>query len=145
MHNSIAINEIKPGFQSGNSQFGPKSMILCPLWPWNLTDDVQELLGHLFCTTISFVQTFKAISKFKQELQSTTFNSGKNRQSFCPVWPWNLMDALEKIRVPLLCYFKPCASFHRHQWNQTEVTVRKLPVRVKIDYFMSGVTFKFDG
>ena len=26
-------------------------------------------------------------------------------------------------RAPLLCYFKLCASFHNHQWNQTWVTI----------------------
>ena len=44
----------------------------------------------------------------------------------------------------LLCYFKLCASFHSHQWNQTGVTVQKCPIRVKIDDFLSRVTLKFD-
>ena len=43
-----------------------------------------------------------------------------------------------------LCYFKLCASFHNHQWNQTGVTVWKCPIRVKIDDFMSLVTLRFD-
>ena len=48
--------------------------------------------------------------------------------------------------APLLCYFKLCATFHRHQWIQTGVTVRTLPIRVKMgDYFLSRVTLKFDG
>ena len=38
-------------------------------WPW-------KTIGHLFCAMLSFVHHFKAI--------------------FCPVWPWNLTDDLEK-------------------------------------------------
>ena len=42
---------------------------------------------------------------------------------------------LKNNRAPLLFYFKLCASFHSHQWNQTGVTVRKRSIRVKIDDF----------
>ena len=39
-------------------------------------------------------------------------------------------------RAPLLCCFKLYASFYRHQWIQTKVTVRKRSIRVKIgDFF----------
>ena len=56
---------------------------------------------------------------------------------FCPMWPWNLTDDLEKNRAPLLYCFKHCASFHSHQWIQTEVTVRKPTIRVKIGIFLA--------
>ena len=48
-------------------------------------------------------------------------------------------------RAPLLYYIKLCASFQIHRWIQTEVTVRKRSIRVKIGNFLSRVTFKFDG
>ena len=48
-------------------------------------------------------------------------------------------------RAPLLYYIKLCASFQIHQWNKTEVTVRKRSIRVKIGDFMSSVTLKIDG
>ena len=39
--------------------------------------------------------------------------------------------------APLLCRFKLCASFQRHQWIQTKATVRKHSIRVKIgDFFV---------
>ena len=47
-------------------------------------------------------------------------------------------------RAPLLCYFKLFA-FRSHWWIQTGVTVRKRLIWVKIDAFLSRVTFKFDG
>ena len=52
---------------------------------------------------------------------------------------------LQNKRAPLLCYFKLCASFRSHWWIQTGVTVRKRPIWVKFDYFLSRVTLKFDG
>ena len=48
-------------------------------------------------------------------------------------------------RAPLLCYFKLFASFRSHWWIQTRVTVRKRLIWVKINAFLSPVTFKFDG
>ena len=98
-------------------------------WHW-------KTIRHFFYTTSSFVHHFKVMGEFKLELQSVeTLNSGQNRQFFCPVWPWNLTDDLEKNRAPLLSCFKFCASFHSHQWIQTRVTVRKRPIWVKIDAF----------
>ena len=40
VHHFIAICEFKLELQSGNAQFGPKSAIFCPMWPWNLADDL---------------------------------------------------------------------------------------------------------
>ena len=53
--------------------------------------------------------------------------------------------ALENNRAPLLYYIKLCASFQIHRWIETEVTVRKHSIRVKIGDFLSCVTLKFDG
>ena len=41
VHHFKAMGEFKLEFQSGNAQFGSKSAIFCPMWPWNLTDDNQ--------------------------------------------------------------------------------------------------------
>ena len=41
-HNFIAIGELKLKLQSGNAQFGSKSAIFCPVWPWNLTVDLEK-------------------------------------------------------------------------------------------------------
>ena len=53
--------------------------------------------------------------------------------------------ASKNNRAPLLHYIKLCASFQIHQWIQTGVTVRKHSVQVKMDDFLSRVTFKFYG
>ena len=51
---------------------------------------------------------------------------------------------LKNNRAPLLYYIKLCATFQIHQWIQTGVTVRKRPIKVKINYFFSCVTLQFD-
>ena len=67
-----------------------------------------------------------------------------NRRFFSPcdleIW-WMTQ---KNNRAPLLCYFKLFASFRSHWWMQTGVTVRKRLIWVKIDTFLSRVTFKFD-
>ena len=47
-------------------------------------------------------------------------------------------------KVCLLYKIKLCVSFHIHQWIQTGVTVRKRPIWVKLDDFLSCVTLQFD-
>ena len=42
MHHFIAIGEFKLKLHSGNARFGSKSTIYCPVWPWNLTDDLEK-------------------------------------------------------------------------------------------------------
>ena len=58
-------------------------------WHW-------KTIGHLFHATSSFVHHFKAIGQFKLELQSGNAQFGSKLAIFCPVWPWNLTDDLEK-------------------------------------------------
>ena len=73
-----------------------------------------------------------------------TLNSGRNRRFFVPcdleIW-WM---TLENNRAPLLYYIKLCASFQIHQWIESEVTVQKRSIWVKIGNFLSRVTLKFD-
>ena len=61
----------------------------------------------------------------------------------CDLKIWRM--TLQHNRAPLLCYFKLCVSFHTHWWFQIWVTVRKRPIWVKCDNFLSRVTLKFDG
>ena len=74
-----------------------------------------------------------------------TLNSGQNRRFIVPsdleIW-WM---TVKNNKAPLLCCFKLYASFHSHQWIQTEVTVRKRSIRVKIGDLLSRMTLKLDG
>ena len=58
-------------------------------WSW-------KTIGHLFFAMLSFLYHFKAIGKFKLKLQSGNAQFGSKSAIFCPVWPWNLTDNLEK-------------------------------------------------
>ena len=58
-------------------------------WPW-------KTIGHLFYATSSCMHHFVAIGELKLELQSWNAQFGSKSTIFRAVWPWNLMDDLEK-------------------------------------------------
>ena len=62
-------------------------------------------------------------------------NLAQNQWCFvsCDLEIWWM--TLENNRASLLCCFKLCATFHSHWWIQTEVTVRKRPIWIKLDNF----------
>ena len=60
-------------------------------------------------------------------------------------WPWKTIGHLFYTTSSFSDYIKLCASFQIHRWIQTEVTLRKRSIRVKIGDFLSCVTLKFDG
>ena len=66
-----------------------------------------------------------------------TPNLCQNRWFFVQCDHEILQMTLKNNRVSLLCYFKLCASCHNHCWIQTEVTVRKRPIRVRNDDFLT--------
>ena len=78
----------------------------CPIWvkigdflsPVTLKFDGWQwkTIGYLFHTMSSFVHHFKAIGEFKLELQSGNAKFRSKSMIFCPLWPWNLTDDLEK-------------------------------------------------
>ena len=55
-----------------------------------------KTIGHLVYSTSSFVHYFKSIGELKLKLQSGNAQFGSKSAIFCPVWPRNLMDDLEK-------------------------------------------------
>ena len=102
VHHFKAIGEFKLDLQSRKDQFGSKSVILLSYvtlkfdrWPW-------KAIGHLFYAASSFVHHFIAIYEFEMELQSWNTQFGSKSAIFCHI--------LKNNRVPLLGYFKLCAS-----------------------------------
>ena len=73
-----------------------KLPIFQPVWPWNLMDDLEKLNG----ISSTLHQALYIISNPSVNSNWSycpeTLNSGQNLWFFCPVWPWNLMDDLEK-------------------------------------------------
>ena len=124
----IAIGEFKLEFQSGNAQFGSNWTIFRAVWPWNLTDDLQQGKSEGF-DSCDWPSNLKLDS---------------NCQFFHPcdreIW-WMTS---KNNRALLLYYVKLCASFHTHWWIQTGFAVQKRSIRVEIGDMLSHVTLKFD-
>ena len=133
-----AISEFKLESQPRNPQFGWKSAFFCPDRPWNLMDDIEKEQGtsslRYFKRCASFyshqwIQTGVTVPKLPIRVKIGDFSV------LCDLQIWWM--TIKNNRTPLLCYFKLCASFHSHLWIQTGVTVRKLPIWVKIgDFFV---------
>ena len=49
VHHFKAMGEFNLELQSGNIRFGSKSTIFCPMWPWNLTDDLENNRAPVLC------------------------------------------------------------------------------------------------
>ena len=67
-----------------------------------------------------------------------TLNSGQNQQLFV-LWPEIWQMTLKNNRAPLLGCFDLCASFHSHQWNETQVTIQKRSIVVAMGDFLSQI------
>ena len=99
------------------------------IWWMTLKNNMVPLLYHV---------------NLSASLQSRQF--GLKSAIFCPMWPlefWRM--TLKNNIVPLLWCFKLCASFHSHNCIQAVDTVRKRPIWVKMDDFLSRMTFEFVG
>ena len=125
VHHFIPIGDLKFQLQSGNAQFGSKSMIFCAVWPWNLTDDLQNLKG----TSSMLLQALCSISKplvnSNLSYSPETPNLGPIRRFLapCDLEIWRM--TLKNNRAPLLSNIKLYVPFHHHIRIQTGVTVRK--------------------
>ena len=105
-------------------------------WSCELSHWLRDVWGY--CTR----STFHEFSIFIFYLYH---NSGQNWQFFVlrdlEIW-WMI---LENNRTLLQYHIKLCESFQIQQWIETGVTVQKRRIWVKIGYFLSPVTLKFDG
>ena len=108
------------------------------MWPWNLTDDLENNRAPLLCY-------FKRCASFRSHWCIQTGVTVQKR----PIWVkidnfFSLCDlkirwmTLENNRAPLPSNIKLCASFH-HMWIQTGVTVRK-----RLSWVLTSVTLTFD-
>ena len=75
--------------------WGQNWRFFCPVWPWNLMDDLKNNRAPVLYY-VEFVHNFKAIGEFKFASQSVDAQVESKLVIFCPMWPWNLMDDLEK-------------------------------------------------
>ena len=120
----------------------------CDGWP-------RKTIGQLFCQAWEWVAMKKnwkyLTGGYPQENYETNWPFGA---FWCILFNYKngLMrqkkrKSVKKLKtlMPVLYYIKLCASFQTHWWIQTAVTVQKCSIWVKISYFLSCVTLKFDG
>ena len=84
------------------------------LWPWNLMDDLEKTIGHLFYNRSSYVHHFQAIGEFKLVLQSGNAQFGSKSAIFCLVWSlkidgwlWRKYGTSSILRQDLCIISKP--------------------------------------
>ena len=113
VHHFKSIGEFKLESQSGNAQFGWKLAVVLSRvtlkfdgWPWNT-------IGHLFYTTLSFVQHLKAIDIFKLEVQSGNAQFGSKLVIFLShvtlridKWHWITIGHLFYTTPSFMHHFK---------------------------------------
>ena len=91
-----------------------------------------KTIGHIVYITPIFVQHFKAMGKYKLELQSRNSQFGlKLVIFFVPCDLEICWMTLKNNGAPLLYYMTLCTSFQSYWWIQTWVTVRKRSIPVK--------------
>ena len=80
---------------------------------------------------------FKAIGKSNLKFQSGNAQFRSKSANFYPVWPWDLMDDLEKQYGTSSMLLQALYIIQSHRKIQSWITVRKLPIRVKSgDFFV---------
>ena len=93
VHHSIAISEFKLELQSGNAQFGSKSMIFFSRVTLNLTDDLEKNRAPL-------LSNIKLCASFHHHIWIQTGVTVRKHpiwvkiDDFLAVWPWNLTSDL---------------------------------------------------
>ena len=114
-----------------------------PIWNFFFSDNWNQKAesGNTF---LNLTRQIWGIWKLRLAYSPKTPNLDQNRWCFVPCDLEIRCMTLENDRASLLCCFKLCATFHSHRWIQTGVTVRKCPIWVKIDDFLSRVTLQFD-
>ena len=135
MHHFKAMGELKLELQSVNSQFGSKSAIFCPAWPWNLTDDLENNRAPLLCC-FNFCASCHGHQRIQTRVTVRKRSIWVKIDAFFPCDLEISQMTLKNNRAPFLCYFELCESFCSHWWIQS-ITVWKRPIWVKMDDFLA--------
>ena len=113
VHRFTAISEFKLELQSGNAQFGSKSLICCTGWSWNLTDDLEKQqstsprlcyikLCALFCSRW-WIQIWVIVNKRPIWLKIDDFFSRATLKS--DGWPWKTIVHLSQATSSFMHHF----------------------------------------
>ena len=104
--NSISVFKLE--LQSGNTQFGSKLAIYCPMWPQNLMDDLRKTIG----TSPMLLQALCLISKpsVNSNLNHSPETQFKSKSAILSCvtlkfdrWPWKTIGNLFSMLLQALC------------------------------------------
>ena len=108
VHHFKAMCEFKLELQSRNAQLGSISVIFCPVWPWNLMDDLGKQMGKSSIPRQALSIISKPWVNSNWSNNPETLNLGQFFLSRVTLkvdgWPWKNNRAL------LLSNIKRCAS-----------------------------------
>ena len=139
-HHFKSIGYVKLELQFGNTQFGSKLVIFLSWvtlkfdrWPWK--NNRSPLLYYIkLCAAFQrlwYIRTGVTVRKRSIRVKIGDFFVLRDLEN------WRM--TLKNNRAPLLSNIKLCASFHRHMWIQTGVTVQK-----RLNGIRTSVTLTFD-
>ena len=97
----------------------------------------QRTIGHLFFAISSFLYHSTAIGEFKLELQSRNAQFGSKSMIFFSVWPWNVMDDLEKHK-------STCSKQHQALCIISSPYVNSNWITKIINWVLTSATLNFD-
>ena len=117
VHHFKAIGEFKLELQTGNAQFGSKLAIFCPLWPWNLMDDLENnrapLLRYIkMCASFQsyrWIQTGVTVRKRSIRFKISDFLGRET--SKCGGRPWKTIGHLFFITSSIVHHFVAIGKF----------------------------------
>ena len=125
VHHFIAISEFKLELESENAQFGSKSAIFWPLWPSNLTDDLENNRAPLLCY-------FKLCASFHSHRAANLWN-------IISVFCWKNFRTLSNFSVSLNLFLTRLKTFIR-QLPIYYGGTHPLPVETLVDSFSTTRT-----
>ena len=140
-----SIGKFKPELQSGNAQLGLKKQFCfpCDLKIWWMTSKKNRAPLLYYVKLCASFQNHGWIQTGVTVQISPIWVKIDNFFVPCDLEIWWMI--LKNNRTPLLYPIKLCVSFQSRPWIETEVTIRKPPIRAKIGDFFTHVTLKFDG
>ena len=145
VHHFIDIGEFKLKLQSGNAQFGSKSAMYCFMWPWNLTDDLENNRAHFLCFfklyasfhSHQWIQTKVAVRKRSIGVEIGDFWSHVTFK--LDGWPWKTIGYLFYATSTFVHHFVAIGEF------KPELRSGNSQFGSKLTIFFSRVTLIFDG
>ena len=117
VHHRKPLGEFKLELLSGNAQFGSKSAIYCPVWPRNLTDDLEINRAPLLCC-FKFCASFHSrrciqtkVTVWKHSIWVKIGNSLSRMTLKFDGWPWKTLGHLFYVASSFMHHFIAIGEF----------------------------------